>query len=108
MKESEPVKSCGITMETLADYREGRTDAGMTAQVRAHLDRDCAHCRQNLGWLQHAVETLRQAHTAQVPEAALTRAQAIFRERFHPMPVPNSLQSWLGESSWSTARMCMI
>ena len=89
------MKNCGITLETLADYREGRADAGTTQQIRAHIDRDCPHCRQNLVWLQRTAETFREAHTVKVPEAALTRAHSLFRERFRPAPAPNPLLSWL-------------
>ena len=94
-EENEPVKRCGVSFETLADYHEGRADASLTAQVRQHLDRDCSHCRQNLAWLERAKSTLWQAHTVQVPEPALERARALFRERFQPVVVPNPLVSWL-------------
>ena len=86
---------CGIALETLTDYQAGRADESTAAQVREHLDRDCVHCRQNLAWLEQAVTTLRQAHTVQVPETALTRAGAIFRERFRLPAVSNPVLSWL-------------
>ncbi len=89
------MKLCGIALETLADYQEGRADERAAAQIREHLDRDCVHCRQNLAWLQNATTTLREAHMVQVPATALTRAGAIFRERFRPTVVPNPLLSWL-------------
>jgi hypothetical protein len=98
------VKHCGIAMETLADYHEGRADASSAEQIRVHLDQNCAHCLQNLAWLQQAKETLREAHAVQVPERALTRAHAIFRERFRPAVVPNSGLSWLASLQFDSRR----
>ena len=86
---------CGIALETLADYQAGRADEKTAVQIREHLDRDCVHCRQYLAWMERTVTTLRQAHAVQVPERALTRAGAIFRDRFRPAVVANSLTSWL-------------
>lgn len=92
------MKRCGIAFETLADYHEGKAEAGAAAQVRQHLDRDCLHCRQNLAWLERAVGTLRQTQPVQVPESALGRARALFRQRYpSPVAIPNPLFSWLAQ-----------
>ncbi len=92
------MKRCGIAFETLADYHEGKAEAGATAQIREHLDRDCPHCRQNLAWLERAEVTLRQAQPVQVPEAAMEKARALFREQFRPAvtaSAPNPVFAWL-------------
>ncbi len=92
------MKRCGIAFETLADYHEGKADASVSARIREHLDRDCLHCRQNLAWLERATGTLREAPFVQVPEAALERARALFRERYpSPATLPNPLFAWLAQ-----------
>jgi hypothetical protein len=98
------VKHCGIALETLADYQDGRADQATAEQVVTHLDQDCAHCLQNLSWLQHTRETLREAHAVTAPEAALARAHAIFRERFRPAPTSNALLSWLASLQFDSRR----
>jgi hypothetical protein len=98
------VKNCGIALETLADYQEGRADASSAEQIRVHLDQNCAHCLQNLVWLQHARETLREAHTIQVPETALKRAHSIFREQFRPVVASNPVLSWLAALQFDSRR----
>jgi len=94
------VKRCAIAFETIADYQEGRLTDSAAMLVRQHLDRDCMTCHQNLTWLQHTADTLRQSHKVQVPESALTYAGNLFRERFRPVEVSsqastNTLISWL-------------
>lgn len=98
------MKQCGLAFESLADYQEGRADADTVEQVRVHLDRNCAQCLQNLAWLQSARENLRQAYAVQTPEAALTRAHAIFRERFRPASAPNPVLSWLASLQFDSRR----
>ena len=98
------MKQCGIAFETLADYQEGRAAATATEQVRVHLARDCAHCLQNLAWLQSARENLRQAYAVQPPETALARAHAIFREQVRPASAPNPVLSWLASLQFDSRR----
>ena len=98
------MKHCGIAMETLADFQDGRADAAQAEQVRVHLDQNCAHCLQNLAWLSSARETLREAHAVHVPESALTRAHAIFRERFRPVVTPNPVMAWLASLQFDSRR----
>ena len=108
-KENEIVRHCGITQENLTDFHEGRAEVNISAQIRIHLDQNCAHCLQNLAWLEHAQETLREAHAIHVPERALIRAHAIFRERFRPAAVTNPVLSWLAslqfDSRWNSPRL---
>ena len=103
-KELEPVKQCGIALEILADYQEGRADTDAAEQVRGHLDRNCAHCLQNLVWLQHARENFREAYAVAVPEPALARAHSLFRERFRPAVAPNTIVSWLASLQFDSRR----
>ena len=103
-KESKSLKHCGMAMETLADFHDGRADAAQAEQVRVHLDQNCAHCLQNLVWMQSAKETLREAHAVQVSESALTRAHAIFRERFRPVVTPNPVMAWLASLQFDSRR----
>lgn len=98
------MKHCGIAVETLADFQEGRAEERAAEQVRLHLDRNCAHCLQNLAWLQQTRETLREAHAVAVPETALTRAKAIFREQFRPTPVVHPIRAWLATLEFDSRR----
>lgn len=98
------MKPCGIAMEALADFQDGRAEASVAERVREHLDRNCPHCLQNLAWLQHAKETMREAHEVLVPEAARTRAHAIFRERFRPEAKANPVLAWLATLQFDSRR----
>ncbi len=98
------MKHCGIALETLADYQEGRGDAIAATQIRVHMDQNCPHCLQNLAWLHHAKETLLKAYSVPVPEKALASAHAIFRERVRPAQVPNTILSWLASLQFDSRR----
>jgi hypothetical protein len=88
------VKRCGIALENLADYRDGRASAAVARQIQEHLDAGCPHCRETLAWLQRAADTLQQAQSVQVPQPLVDRAHALFAERFRP-PVRRSWTAWL-------------
>ena len=76
------MKRCGISLERLGDYYEGRADEATATQIRTHLDSGCAHCREGLAWLQETANTLLEVQQVQVPQHMLNRASALFRERY--------------------------
>lgn len=98
------MKNCGIALETLADYRDGRADADTAARIQAHLERDCIHCRQELDWLQRTAATLRASQEVKVPERSLARAHSLFRERFRAEVKQSPLASWLAQLQFDSRR----
>lgn len=84
------MRRCDISFETLADYNDGRADTQATERVREHLGAGCAHCTQNLAWLERSTSTLREAERIQAPQTLVDRLQALYTERFR-MPVRRSL-----------------
>ena len=72
------------------DFHDGRAEQNASAQVQEHVAANCAHCMENLSWLERSSDTMREAARVQVPHALVDRLQALYTERFR-MPVRPSV-----------------
>ena len=94
---------CGMAFESLLDYYEGRADEATAAQVRAHLAARCKTCQQRLARMAHTLKVLPELGRLPVPEEAMERARAIFRERFSQPERPSILAQLIFDSRTNLA-----
>ena len=94
---------CGMSFESILDYYEGRADEATAARVREHLADGCKTCQQQLARVAHTLDVLPELGRLPVPEQAMERARAIFRERFSMPERPSILAQLVFDSRTNLA-----
>lgn len=92
------MRRCGLPFEALIDYYEGRADDATVERVRTHLATGCQNCMTALARLERTLKAFREPGLIHAPVEALTRASALFRERFRKPERPSLLAQLLFDS----------
>ena len=94
---------CGMDFESLLDYYEGRADEATAARVREHLANGCKTCQQQLARVARTLDVLPELGRLPVPEQAMERARALYRDRFTRPERPSLLAQLVFDSRTNLA-----
>ncbi|MBI2865648.1 MAG: zf-HC2 domain-containing protein [Chloroflexi bacterium] len=74
-------RNCDETLETLADYVDGKLEGEGRARLESHLATDCQQCQQTLGWLSRTINVMRNDTSLAPPRPLMNRAVKLLKER---------------------------